>query len=126
LSSYLIQPWFHGEMTRDEAVAMICANGGKEGTFLVRLSRSLPGCFVLSVSHAGGVLHYPITQVKDPSGDKLLSLNSGRTKFMDLLQLVEFYQVNAGNYLPTTLRHFVTRAVDVPRYANPSTPRSSF
>jgi len=126
LSSYLVQPWFHGQMSREEAVSMLCASGIKEGTFLVRLSRSLPGCFVLSLVHNGAVLHYPVTQVKDSPGDRLLSLDSGRTKFMDLLQLVEFYQVNSGNPLPTTLRHYVTRSVDVPNYGNPCTPRSSF
>lgn len=34
------------------------------------------------------------------------SLDSGRTKFYDLLQLVEFYQLNLS-YLPTKLTHFL-------------------
>ena len=36
------------------------------------------------------------------------SLDGGYTKFTDLLQLVEFYQVNPGG-LPTRLKHYVSR-----------------
>jgi len=36
------------------------------------------------------------------------SLDGGATKFMDLIQLVDFYQLNAGA-LPTQLNHYVTR-----------------
>jgi len=36
------------------------------------------------------------------------SLDGGTTKFMDLIQLVDFYQLNAGA-LPTQLNYYVTR-----------------
>jgi len=36
------------------------------------------------------------------------SLDGGTTKFMDLIQLVDFYQLNAGA-LPTQLNYCVTR-----------------
>lgn len=36
------------------------------------------------------------------------SLDQGFTKFYDLLQLVEFYQLNAG-VLPTRLTHYVVQ-----------------
>ena len=39
----------------------------------------------------------------------------GETKFRDLAQLVDFYQVNEGT-LPTKLRNYVTKALDVPRF----------
>jgi len=36
------------------------------------------------------------------------SLDGGTTKFMDLMQLVDFYQLNTGA-LPTQLNYYVTR-----------------
>lgn len=45
----------------------------------------------------------------DPVNDQVwFSLDHGVTKFYDLLQLVEFYQLNAGS-LPTRLMHYVVQ-----------------
>lgn len=45
----------------------------------------------------------------DPINDLVcFTLDNGVTKFYDLLQLVEFYQLNAGS-LPTRLMHYVVQ-----------------
>jgi len=44
----------------------------------------------------------------ESDGVMYYSLDGGATKFMDLIQLVDFYQLNAGA-LPTQLNHYVTR-----------------
>ncbi|KAI4500774.1 hypothetical protein M0802_003985 [Mischocyttarus mexicanus] len=43
----------------------------------------------------------------------LYTLDKGATKFYDLLQLVEFYQLNSGS-LPTRLTHYVQTGVPTP------------
>lgn len=51
----------------------------------------------------------------------VFSLDQGFTKFYDLLQLVEFYQLNAG-VLPTRLTHYVVQSptgVNVPQSESP-------
>lgn len=48
-------------------------------------------------------------QQMDPINDQVcFTLDNGVTKFYDLLQLVEFYQLNAGS-LPTRLMHYVVQ-----------------
>ncbi|KAL6433385.1 hypothetical protein ACFW04_006498 [Cataglyphis niger] len=60
----------------------------------------------------------------------LYTLDKGATKFYDLLQLVEFYQLNAGS-LPTRLTHYVQNGVKPPLHkpedggASPSPPEGS-
>lgn len=77
--------------------------------FLVRESRSNPGAFVLTYKCGTKVLHAQITPILDPVREAhVFSLDSGVTKFYDLLQLVEFYQLNAG-CLPTRLTHYVVQ-----------------
>lgn len=44
----------------------------------------------------------------EKDGMMMLSLDAGHTKFTDLIQLVDFYQLNAAG-LPTNLTHYVTR-----------------
>lgn len=56
------------------------------------------------------VLHAQINPIMDPVREAhVFSLDSGVTKFYDLLQLVEFYQLNAG-CLPTRLTHYVVQS----------------
>lgn len=60
----------------------------------------------------------------------LYTLDKGVTKFYDLLQLIEFYQLNAGS-LPTRLTHYVQNGVSPPPSrpedggASPSPPEAS-
>lgn len=44
----------------------------------------------------------------DDEGEVLFSLDDGHTRFTDLIQLVEFYQLNCG-VLPCKLKHHCTR-----------------
>ena len=82
--------------------------------FLVRDS-SVAGGFVISVTAGSKNIHsqvLPVSSNTFPPSDSsffvqlstpdgvVYSLDDGKTKFYDLLQLVEFYQLNAGT-LPT-------------------------
>ncbi|KAK7864569.1 hypothetical protein R5R35_007337 [Gryllus longicercus] len=107
---HITQPWFHSGMSRDQAAQLISRHGTVDGVFLVRESRSSPGSFVLTFKCGSKVLHTQIQPVMDPVREALCySLDSGVTKFYDLLQLVEFYQLNAG-CLPTRLTHYVVQS----------------
>lgn len=112
------QPWFYSGMSREEATQLLLRHGTVDGVFLVRQSLTKPGTFVLCYAFRGKVHHVQIISVEEK--DQLCySLDAGRTKFYDLLQLIEFYQLNLS-YLPTKLTHFL---VHQPRRRN--TPPSS-
>ncbi|KAF2880743.1 hypothetical protein ILUMI_25415 [Ignelater luminosus] len=107
---HITQPWFHSGMTRDQATALVSKHGTVDGVFIVRDSRSNPGSFVLTYKCGSKVLHAQINPIMDPVREAhVFSLDSGVTKFYDLLQLVEFYQLNAG-CLPTRLTHYVVQS----------------
>jgi len=56
--------WFHGHLSGKEAEKLLVR--GKDGTFLVRESRSKPGDYVLSVKTDEKVTHFMIVyQVKE-------------------------------------------------------------
>lgn len=102
--------------------------------FLIRESGRNDGSFVLSFKSNGKIIHLPIISVCNPfiafpiscltivyfyfqflqqndslnDGQICFTLDSGHTKFYDLLQLVEFYQLNVGN-LPTRLMYYVVQ-----------------
>ncbi|XP_013407727.1 growth factor receptor-bound protein 14 isoform X2 [Lingula anatina] len=106
---HMTQPWFHSGVTRDEAVAAIMKHGCIDGVYLVRESHKIPGVYVLSFAHNQKVRHYQISPLEH-EGQLYYTLDEGRTKFLDLIQLVEFYKVNAAG-LPTPLTHYVTELV---------------
>ena len=60
---HLTQSWFHADITREEAVYAIHHAGMVDGVFLVRESQSIPGSYVLSLSHDGKVKHCTIKAV---------------------------------------------------------------
>lgn len=99
------QPWFYSGMSRDEATQLLTKYGTVDGVFLVRESRRNPGSFVLSYVYNRKVHHCQIFPVEEKE-QLCYSLDNARTKFYDLLQLVEFYQLNLGS-LPTKLTHFL-------------------
>ncbi|KAK9501116.1 hypothetical protein O3M35_002221 [Rhynocoris fuscipes] len=106
------QPWFYKSMPREHAATLIGTHGTQDGVFLVRESRSNPGSFVLTLKCATKVIHVPIHPINDPVRDIICySLDNGVTKFYDLLQLVEFYQLNTGA-LPTRLSAYLERSRD--------------
>ncbi|KAK1336927.1 hypothetical protein QTO34_002965 [Cnephaeus nilssonii] len=101
------QPWFHHRISRDEAQRLIIQQGLVDGVFLVRDSQSNPRTFVLSMSHAQKIKHFQILPVED-DGQMFHTLDDGHTRFTDLIQLVEFYQLNKG-VLPCKLKHYCAR-----------------
>ncbi|XP_061090798.1 growth factor receptor-bound protein 14 isoform X2 [Conger conger] len=107
LAVHRAQPWFHSKLSRDEAHRLIAEQGLIDGVFLLRDSQSNPKTFVLSLCHAQRIKHFQIVPVED-EGDLFFSLDDGHTRFSDLIQLVEFYQVNRG-ILPCRLKHPCTR-----------------
>jgi len=103
---HLTQPWFHGHISRETAVNLIADQGMVDGMFLVRNSQSIANVYVLSFVHNHKVKHCTIRPMEQ-GGLVYYSLD-GSIKFMDLIQLVDFYQLNAGA-LPTQLTYPVSR-----------------
>uniref|UniRef100_A0A672IL60 Growth factor receptor bound protein 14 n=1 Tax=Salarias fasciatus TaxID=181472 RepID=A0A672IL60_SALFA len=103
IAIHLTQPWFHGKLAREEAQRLITQQGLIDGVFLLRDSQSNPKTFVLSLCHTQKIKHFQILPVDD-EGDLFYSLDDGLTRFTDLIQLVEFYQLNRG-VLPCKLKH---------------------
>lgn len=101
------QPWFHGRISREESQRLIGQQGLVDGVFLVRESQRNPQGFVLSLCHLQKVKHYLILPSED-EGCLYFSMDEGQTRFTDLLQLVEFHQLNRG-ILPCLLRHCCAR-----------------
>ncbi|MFT7799509.1 growth factor receptor-bound protein 14-like [Arapaima gigas] len=97
------QPWFYSSTSRDEAQRLIAHQGLADGVFLVRDSQSSPRTFVLSLCHKQRVKHFQILPVES-EGELFFSLDDGQTRFTDLIQLVDFYQLNRG-VLPCKLKH---------------------
>lgn len=50
---------------------------------------------------------FPFLQLED-DGKLFYTLDDGQTRFTDLIQLVEFYQLNKG-VLPCKLKHYCAR-----------------
>ncbi|KAK1789000.1 hypothetical protein P4O66_014952, partial [Electrophorus voltai] len=107
LAIHMAQPWFHSKLSRDEAHKLITQHGLIDGVFLLRDSQSNPKTFVLSLCHTQRIRHFQILPVED-DGELFYSLDDGNTRFSDLLQLVEFYQLNRG-VLPCKLKHHCAR-----------------
>ncbi|MEQ2314512.1 Growth factor receptor-bound protein 14 [Ameca splendens] len=107
LAIHLAQPWFHGKLSREEAQHLIIQQGLIDGVFLLRESQSNPKTFVLSLCHMQKIKHFQILPVDD-EGELFYTLDDGQTRFTDLIQLVEFYQLNRGT-LPCRLKHHCTR-----------------
>ncbi|XP_064167006.1 growth factor receptor-bound protein 14-like isoform X1 [Anguilla rostrata] len=107
LAIHTTQPWFHGRLSRDEAQRMVTEQGLIDGVFLLRDSQSDPKTFVLSLCHAQRIKHFRILPVED-EGELFFSLDDGHTRFCDLIQLVEFYQLNRS-VLPCRLKHCCSR-----------------
>ncbi|KAF7708025.1 growth factor receptor-bound protein 10 isoform X2 [Silurus meridionalis] len=97
------QLWFHGRITREESHRMVHQQGQVDGLFLLRDSQSNPKAFVLTMCHHQKIKHFQILPCEE-DGHMFFSLDDGTTKFTDLIQLVEFYQLNRG-VLPCKLKH---------------------
>lgn len=97
------QLWFHGRISREESHRTIFQQGQVDGLFLLRASQSNPRAFVLTLCHHHKIKHFQILPCEE-DGQVFFSLDEASTKFTDLIQLVEFYQLNRG-VLPCKLRH---------------------
>ncbi|XP_036593356.1 growth factor receptor-bound protein 10 isoform X2 [Trichosurus vulpecula] len=101
------QNWFHGRISREESHRIIKQQGLVDGLFLLRDSQSNPKAFVLTLCHHQKIKNFQILPCED-EGQMFFSLDDGNTKFSDLIQLVEFYQLNKG-VLPCKLKHHCIR-----------------
>ncbi len=63
--------------------------------FLVRDS-SVAGGFVISYFFSGRTYHTQVLPTVTPDERVTYSLDNGRTRFFDLLQMVEYYQVSTA------------------------------
>ncbi|XP_064459255.1 tyrosine-protein phosphatase non-receptor type 11-like isoform X3 [Ornithodoros turicata] len=79
--------WFHGPLLAKEAEKLLMEKG-KNGSFLVRESRSKPGDYVLSVRTEDKVTHF-IVRCQDGKFDAC-----GGEKFDSLSELIDFYRKN--------------------------------
>lgn len=52
--------WYHGTLSRPEAVNLLYESGNKDGTFLVRFSDRSGGTYVLTVMYHNQDFHYQI------------------------------------------------------------------
>ncbi|XP_078501788.1 growth factor receptor-bound protein 7 isoform X1 [Lissotriton helveticus] len=101
------QAWYHGGISREETQRLILQQGLVDGVFLVRESQRNTKGFVLSLCHLQKVKHYLIMPHEE-EGQHYYTMDDGQTKFTDLIQLVEFHQINRG-ILPCKLKHYCTR-----------------
>ncbi|KAK9869578.1 hypothetical protein WA026_003330 [Henosepilachna vigintioctopunctata] len=116
------QPWFHNNLTRDQASTLVTKYGTGDGVFLVRPSRTSKGTFVLTYRCQGKLVHLQIVPMVDRETNVVVySMDNGKTKFYDLLQLVEFHTVNNGS-LMCRLTHYVTENANI---HNPNIPSTS-
>lgn len=102
-SIHKTQPWFHGGVSRNEAQRLIERQGLVDGMFLIRDSQQHGQCFVLSLCYKLKTKHYLVIPCEE-GGRKYYTMDDGLTLFIDLLQLVEFHQINKG-ILPVCLKH---------------------
>ncbi|MGH0114806.1 UNVERIFIED_CONTAM: hypothetical protein FKN15_051605 [Acipenser sinensis] len=77
---------------------------GKRRMFLIRESQQHANCFVLSLCYQQKTKHYLIIQCEE-EGRLYYTMDDGLTLFTDLIQLVEFHQINCG-ILPVRLKHY--------------------
>ncbi|XP_069560577.1 growth factor receptor-bound protein 7 [Brachyistius frenatus] len=102
-SIHKTQSWFHGGVSRKEAQRLIEKQGLVDGMFLIRESQQHLQCFVLSLCYKLKTKHYLVIPCED-GGRKYFTMDDGQTLFIDLLQLVDFHQINRG-ILPVCLKH---------------------
>ncbi|XP_031660745.1 growth factor receptor-bound protein 7 isoform X2 [Oncorhynchus tshawytscha] len=102
-SIHRTQLWFHGGVSRKQAQRLIEEQGLVDGMFLIRESQQHAQCFVLSLCYKLKTKHYLVIPCEE-GGRKYYTMDDGLTLFIDLLQLVEFHQINRG-ILPVCLKH---------------------
>lgn len=102
-------PWFYENLTREEASKLLSQYSSINGVFLVRRSTRAPGTYVLSLVLNRKVLHIIVMSMQTDSHTCYLTLDQGKTKFADLSQLIQFYQLN-HSLLGCKLTHYVAKS----------------
>lgn len=92
--------WYHGRITREQAIEVLLQNGRQEGLFLVRNKAGRDDNFALSLWHGNQALHFQI----QCRGGIFYSIDDGPT-FEGLDSLIEYYMEQADG-LPTRLTQF--------------------
>ncbi|XP_068087429.1 tyrosine-protein kinase FRK [Hyperolius riggenbachi] len=90
ISSLNSKPWFFSNTKRSEAERQLYLPGNQAGSFLIRESESQKGDYSLSVYDGVAVKHYRIRRL-DNGGFFI----SPRSKFKDLVELVQHYKTSA-------------------------------
>lgn len=101
-------PWFYENLSREQASKLLSQYLSINGVFLVRQSTRSPGTFVLSLVLNRKILHIIVMSVQIDAHTCYLTLDQGKTKFADLSQLIQFYQLN-HSLLGCKLTHYVSR-----------------
>ncbi|EGW05300.1 Growth factor receptor-bound protein 7 [Cricetulus griseus] len=115
------QPWFHGRISREESQRLIGQQGLVDGPgkhdlksyyappfSLYKKRGSIAGPKGCSSARDGSLTCPLATPQSEDEGCLYFSMDDGQTRFTDLLQLVEFHQLNRG-ILPCVLRHCCAR-----------------
>lgn len=92
--------WYHGRITREQAIDILFQNGRQEGLFLVRNKAGAEDNFVLSLWHVNQALHFQI----QCRGGIYYSIDDGPI-FEGLDTLIEYYTEQADG-LPIRLSQF--------------------
>ena len=88
MQSWLTRPWFHNEISREDAVIQVTKDGNdSHGKFLIRKSDTRYGELVLTFSNQGAAKHLRMQITK--SGCRIQHL-----LFDNVAQMIEFFQKN--------------------------------
>eukprot|EP00730_Choanoeca_flexa_P007776 TRINITY_DN12391_c3_g1_i22.p1 TRINITY_DN12391_c3_g1~~TRINITY_DN12391_c3_g1_i22.p1 ORF type:complete len:664 (+),score=160.61 TRINITY_DN12391_c3_g1_i22:48-2039(+) len=97
--------WFHGSVTREHTESLFKHLNYPSGAFLMRLSTSHPGDYVLSFCHNSGPCHF---HVKTYAGGQGYGIE-GAKRFPSLVEFVEYHK-NVADRLPIALQLEVPRS----------------
>jgi c-src tyrosine kinase len=95
-------PWFHGNISREEAERLLRKDGRKNGTYLVRESQNYKGDYTLCVHYDTKIEHYRVIRKNN-----LVTVDDEEF-FENLFKLVEHYQDDADG-LCCRLKHSVEK-----------------
>ncbi|XP_048200436.1 phosphatidylinositol 3,4,5-trisphosphate 5-phosphatase 1 [Perognathus longimembris pacificus] len=87
----MVPGWNHGNITRAKAEELL-SRAGKDGSFLVRASESIPRAYALCVLHRNCVYTYRILPNEDEKFTVQASEGVPMRLFAKLDQLIEFYK----------------------------------
>ena len=88
MESLLTKPWFHSQISREEAVLQVTKGGGdSHGRFLIRRSDTKDGELVLTFSNQGAAKHLRMQITR--SGCRIQHLF-----FDSVSQVIEYFQKN--------------------------------